>query len=160
MKISLITTGGTIDKIYFDAKNEFEVGESVMHELLRVANLSLELEIRSILKKDSLNITESDRRMICDCIRSDPNPMVIVTHGTDSMAKTARLLGKVEGKVVIFTGSLQPARFRESDALFNIGCAFAAVQTLPHGVYIAMNGRIFDPAKARKNLTLNRFEEE
>jgi L-asparaginase len=103
-------------------------------------------------------MTGSDRERICATIAAQPERLVVVTHGTDTMIETARVLGKLTGKTVVLTGSMQPARFRVSDAEFNLGTAVAAVQILPPGVYLAMNGRIFDPRTARKNVAGNCFE--
>ncbi len=158
--IRIFTTGGTIDKIYFDRKNAFQVGEPQIVELLQEANIGLEYETTSILRKDSLDLTDADRRLIVDTVRTDPADRILVTHGTDTMIETARLLAAaVADKTVILVGAMQPARIRSSDAEFNIGFAVAAVQLLPHGVYIAMNGQVFTPDKVRKNLELNRFEQ-
>ncbi len=159
MKIKFITTGGTIDKIYFDAKNEYQVGPPQVAELLRDVNATFEFEIESVLRKDSLDMTDADRQLIRERVANAAADRVVVTHGTDTMIATARALQGVPGKTIVLTGSMQPARFRVTDADFNLGTAVAAVQTLPPGVYLAMNGRIFDPAKARKNVAANCFEE-
>jgi len=158
MKIGIFTTGGTIDKIYFDMKSEFQVGEPQIEELLHEANISFDYEISSILRKDSLELTEEDRRLIVEKILSYPNQRILVIHGTDTMVETAKRLESLSGKTIVLTGSMQPARFRGSDAVFNIGYAIAAVQLLSPGVYIAMNGQIFYPYKSRKNVELNKFE--
>lgn len=159
MTLKIFTTGGTIDKIYFDAKSAFEVGESQISDILREADLTLPFEVEALLKKDSLDLTDADRLLICDRIRNEKSDKIIVTHGTDTMVETAKLLAAIPGKTIVLTGSLSPARFRNSDAVFNIGCAVAAVQTLPPGAYIAMNGRIFHPDHVKKNREKNRFEE-
>ncbi len=159
MKIKFLTTGGTIDKVYFDSKSEYEVGPPQVAELLREANATFEYEIESILRKDSLDLTDADRRLIRERVASDPCARIVVTHGTDTMILTARALQGLPGKTIVLTGSMQPSRFRVTDAEFNLGAAIAAVQVLPPGVYIAMNGRIFDPARSRKNVANNCFEE-
>ena len=158
MKIKIFTTGGTIDKIYFDIKSEFQIGEPLIGQLLNEANISFDYKAESILRKDSLDLTEDDRRMIVKNIRSDSSQRILVIHGTDTMVETAKMLVGLPEKIIVLTGSMQPARLRESDAVFNIGYAIAAVQLLPSGVYIAMNGRIFDPHKTWKNIEFNRFE--
>ena len=158
MEIMVITTGGTIDKIYFDAKSEFQVGEPQIGEVLREANVTVKVEIMPLLRKDSLDLTDQDRRSIVDAVKSCPQQRVIVTHGTDTMLTTARYLQAVAEKTIVLTGAMQPAKFRTTDAIFNIASAVTAVQLLPPGVYIAMNGRIFDPETSRKNRELNRFE--
>ena len=159
MKIKIFTTGGTIDKIYFDQKSEYQVGDPQARGVLEKANVVVEYEVESILRKDSLDMTDSDREFIRKKVESAPYDKVIVTHGTDTMIKTARVLESVPGKTVVMTGSMYPAQFKESDAVFNIGCAIISVQILKPGVYIAMNGRIFNPRSVRKNVELNRFEE-
>ncbi len=158
MKIKIITTGGTIDKIYFDDKSEFQVGNPQIDEVLKEANITLDYEVISLTRKDSLDMTDEDRELIHEKISSDPHQHFIVTHGTDTMILTAKSLCNIPAKVVVLTGAMQPAKFRMTDAVFNIACAITAVQLLPDGVYIAMNGRIFNPEKARKNIKLNRFE--
>jgi L-asparaginase len=159
MKIKIFTTGGTIDKIYFDQKSEYQVGDPQARGVLEKANVVVEYEVESILRKDSLDMTDPDRELIRTRVESTPYDRIIVTHGTDTMIKTARVLESVPDKTIVMTGSMYPAQFKESDAVFNIGCAITAVQILKPGVYIAMNGRIFNPRYVRKNVDLNRFEE-
>lgn len=159
MKIQFFTVGGTIDKVYFDQKNEYQVGESRLSEILEGTRVVFEYDCESLLKKDSLDITDEERLMIRDRISREECRHIVITHGTDTMVQTARKLQSVTDKVIILTGSMEPARFRSSDAEFNIGCAVIAVQLLPPGVYIVMNGRIFNPERARKNIDLNRFED-
>jgi L-asparaginase len=158
MTIKIYTTGGSIDKGYSTQESAFVVGEPQVSAILRDANLSLTFEVESILRKDSLEITEDDRLMIVAKVRGDPHRHIIVTHGTDTMIDTAQALSDVDGKVIVLTGAMQPAVFRQSDAGFNLGCAIIAVQTLPQGVYIVMNGRVFDPGEVRKNAHVDRFE--
>lgn len=159
MKIKFFAVGGTIDKVYFDQKSTYKVGEPGVHDILKEANVTFEYECESIMHKDSLDMTRKDRKLVHDRIKADGNRYIIVTHGTDTMVETARVLEAIPDKVIVLTGSMQPARFKASDAEFNIGTAVAAVQTLPPGVYIAMNGRIFEPGKVKKNWEQNRFEE-
>jgi L-asparaginase len=159
MKIAIVTTGGTIDKVYFDAKSAFQVGESHVPEILRQANVDLEWEVVQLLRKDSLDMTDEDRGILRHVVEARPETRILVTHGTDTMADTARALRGIGGKVIVLTGSLAPARFKWSEAEFNVGMAFAALQTLPPGVWIAMNGRIFEGDRVRKNRERNRFEE-
>ena len=159
MKIKFITTGGTIDKVYFDAKSEYEVGPPQVTDLLREANVTFEHQIESVLHKDSLDLTDADRELIRKKVAADSAARIIITHGTDTMIQTARALQSVTGKTIVLTGSMQPARFAVTDAAFNLGVAVAAAQTLPPGIYIAMNGRIFDPQRSRKNVASHCFEE-
>ena len=158
MKIKIYTVGGTIDKVYFDRKSTYEVGEPRIGEILKEANVNLEYEISSILHKDSLDMTDEDRQLIFDEIASDEHRHIVLTHGTDTMIQTAKKLKTIPDKIIVLTGAMEPARLKYSDAEFNIGCAVAAVQVLTPGVYIAMNGRIFDPDRIKKNLEQNWFE--
>ncbi|PLY15015.1 MAG: asparaginase [Sedimenticola sp.] len=158
MKIKILTTGGTIDKIYFDQKSQFEVGDPQIEQLLSEANITFDFEVRQLMRKDSLEITEADRQLIKQAVAAEQADKILITHGTDTMVETARSLGNISDKTVVFVGSMQPARLRVSDAFFNVGYAVAALQLLPAGVYVAMNGRIFDPLKTHKNVALNRFE--
>jgi len=158
MEIQIITTGGTIDKLYFDAKSEFQVGDPQVIDVLREAHVTVPYAVRQLMRKDSLELTDADRHLIRDTIAAAPQRHFVVTHGTDTMLDTARLLQTLGDKVIVLTGAMQPARFRFTDAVFNIGCAVMAVQLLPPGVYVAMNGRIFDPRKTVKNREQNRFE--
>lgn len=159
MIIKFFTTGGTIDKVYFDAKSEFEVGPPQVLEVLRDANIVFEYRIESILRKDSLDMTDQDRQLIRQQVEAEPCLQIVITHGTDTMIRTAQALTGIPGKTIVLTGSMQPARFRVTDAVFNIGTAVGAVQSLPPGVYIVMNGRVFDPNRVRKNRDKNCFEE-
>jgi L-asparaginase len=159
MEIQFLAVGGTIDKVYFDKMSEYQVGESAIGEILRDANVTFDYACESMLHKDSLDMTDQDRQEIYDTIAADEHRYIIVTHGTDTMIQTAKKLQSIPNKVIVLTGAMVPARFRSTDAPFNIGAAVAAVQSLAPGVYIAMNGRIFDPNRVRKNRELNQFEE-
>ncbi|UCH06099.1 MAG: asparaginase [Deltaproteobacteria bacterium] len=159
MNIKFYAVGGTIDKVYFDRISDYQVGESMLVDILREAKVTFDYECDSLIHKDSLDMTDADRQMLFEKIKSDENQHIVVTHGTDTMIETAKKLQGIENKTVVLTGAMQPAKFKSSDAEFNVGFAVAAVQTLPAGVYIAMNGRIFDPDKVRKYRELNRFED-
>ena len=156
--LCIVTTGGTIDKIYFDDKSDFQVGEPQIGRILDELGVAFRYTVIPIIRKDSLHITDGDRELVRATIAVQPCPRVLVTHGTDSMVETARVLATLTDKTIVLTGALNPARFRGSDAEFNIGTAVGAVQCLPPGVYIAMNGRIWDPARVRKYVEANRFE--
>jgi len=158
MKIKFFAVGGTIDKIYFDALSEYEVGESNIADILKDARVNFQFDIISLLKKDSLDMTYEDRLKIKQVIKDEPNDKIIITHGTDTMIETAKALGRVKNKVIVFTGAMIPAKFKSSDAIFNLGLAVAAVQILPHGVYLAISGRIFSPENVKKNRALKQFE--
>jgi len=158
MRIKIYTVGGTIDKVYFDRKSTFAVGEPKIRDILEEAGVTFAYALDAVLHKDSLDMTDADRQLIFDKVAGDPHRRIVITHGTDTMIETARKLNTLADKIMVLTGAMQPARFKTSDAAFNIGCAVAAVQLLPPGAYIAMNGRIFDPEKARKNREMDRFE--
>jgi len=157
--LTIITTGGTIDKIYFDAKSDYKIGAPQIGDILTQLEVGFTFTLIPLMRKDSLQMEAEDRALVRATIERQPGREVLVTHGTDTMVETARELAAIRGKVIVLTGALNPARFQGSDAVFNIGCAVAAVQTLPEGVYIAMNGRVWDPAKVRKNRAANRFED-
>jgi L-asparaginase len=156
--ILILTTGGTIDKIYFDAKSAYEVGPPNISRLLAELNLAIEYRVVSLMRKDSLELTDGDRQLICDHVSQAPQRQVLITHGTDTMVETADKLRSVADKTIVLTGALEPALFKTSDASFNIGCGLTAVQTLAAGVYIAMNGKVFSAGNVRKNVQANRFE--
>ena len=149
-ELLLLTTGGTIDKVYFDANSQFEVGDSVLPELLREAQVRLPYRLHALLRKDSLELTDEDREAIRQAIVAAPEGRCVVTHGTDTMTQTAAVLEDL-GRTIVLTGSMAPARFARTDATFNVGMAFAAAQCLPPGVYIAMNGQVFAAAAVRKD---------
>jgi len=158
MTIRILTTGGTIDKVYFDQKSTFQVGEPQILEVLREVNVTVPYALTPLLRKDSLELTDADRQLIRQAVEAASENRILLTHGTDTMVETARALQGIDGKTIVLTGAMQPARFRQTDAVFNIAAAFTAVQLLPPGVYIAMNGRLFDPEQVRKNVAANRFE--
>lgn len=158
MEIKILTMGGTIDKAYFDANSEFQVGDPEILRVLEEANVSFEYSLESVLRKDSLEMTDDDRQLLLQRIMQTKQERILITHGTDTMVDTALALHGCEDKTIVFTGAMQPARLRVSDAIFNIGCAVTALQLLDHGVYIAMNGRVFDSRSVRKNLAMQRFE--
>jgi L-asparaginase len=154
----ILATGGTIDKIYFDAKSAYEVGPPNVEMVLGELDLSIDYRVRSLMRKDSLELTDEDREVILQAVTRANEEHILITHGTDTMVQTAQYLAKGRGKTIVLTGALAPALFKKTDAVFNIGCALAAVQILPPGVYIAMNGAIFPHDRVRKNLRKNKFE--
>ncbi len=156
--IRILTTGGTIDKVYFDANSEYHVGEPQVTHILREAGVAVPFSCTVLLRKDSLELSDADRALIARTVAEVPEKKVLITHGTDTMVETARTLGDAGGKTVVLVGSLSPALHRSTDADFNVGFALAAVQTLPPGVWIAMNGQVFSPQHVRKNRDANRFE--
>jgi L-asparaginase len=155
--ITIVTTGGTIDKLYFDALSEYKVGESVVRKLLAIGNVRYPFEIVEALRKDSLELTDADREELHGCVAALKTSRVVITHGTDTMAVTAARLASITGKTIVLTGALAPARFSESDASFNLGMAFATTQVAPSGVYIVMNGEVFPAGSVRKDRAAGRF---
>lgn len=147
----ILTTGGTIDKVYFDALSQYQVGDTVIARLLDIARVAVPFEIVELMRKDSLELDDADRAALVERVLAAPHKRVIVTHGTDTMTLSAEALRAVPGKTIVLVGALAPARFAESDAPFNLGMAFAAVQTLPAGVYIAMSGQVFRAGEVAKD---------
>ena len=155
--IRIFTVGGTIDKIYFDAKSSYEVGPPNITEVLSGLSLNLDYEVVSLMQKDSLEMTDAERETVRQAVTAAPENEIVITHGTDTMVDTARVLDTIPNKTIVLTGALSPALFKNSDAMFNIGAALTAAQTKDAGVYIAMNGVIFDYDKVRKDVENNRF---
>jgi L-asparaginase len=158
IKIRVITVGGTIDKVYFDDLSSYDVGEPQVQAVFQEANVAFEFVIESVLRKDSLKMTEEDRALVRQRVIDAPESLILITHGTDTMTQTAAALGDVGAKTVVMTGSMLPARFRASDAPFNLGCAIGALQSKPPSVYIAMNGRVFLAKDVKKNREKGAFE--
>ncbi len=159
MKIKIFSVGGTIDKVYFDQLSEYQVGFPSVREILDGLPIAFDYEVESLLRKDSLDMDEADREWVLAHVAADPHDKILITHGTDTMIDTAQKLSTIKEKCIVLTGAMEPARFKSSDAVFNVGVAVGAVSALPAGVYIAMNGRIFDPFKCRKNRDKRMFEE-
>ena len=156
--ILIVTTGGTFDKQYFDALSEYAIADTMVPRLLEQARSTHAFRVVELLRKDSLEITEAERAEIVATVEAAPESRVVITHGTDSMAQTAQALaGQVPGKVIALTGAFAPARFADSDALFNLGMAVATVQVAPPGVYIAMSGKVFDGTAVRKDRAAGAF---
>jgi len=158
MFIRFITTGGTIDKIYFDAMSQFEVGDSQIQHILTEGLVSFDYDVVAMFQKDSLELTDEDRGKLRGFIESDDATRYVISHGTDSMAETAAALRDIAGKRIVLTGALTPARFKTTDAIFNVGMAVAAVQVVGPGVYVAMSGQVFAAGEVKKNRAENRFE--
>jgi len=156
--IEIFTTGGTIDKVYFDANSQFEVGQTQLPELLAESNIHEGFRVQELMRKDSLEMTDADRQAVLEAATASDCDRIIITHGTDTMADTAAVLSTLTDKTIVLVGAMQPARMRCTDALFNIGFAWSAVQLLSPGVYIAMNGEVFEAGSVRKNLKAQRFE--
>lgn len=148
--ILVLTTGGTIDKQYFDAVSRYQITETVIGKLLSIARVTHPHRVEEVLRRDSLDMTDEDRATILARVLREDCSRIVITHGTDTMTLTARALAAIPDKTIVLTGALAPARFSESDAAFNLGMAFATVQTAPRGVYIVMNGTVFPAMKVSK----------
>ncbi len=160
MTIRIFVTGGTFDKEYNELTGKLYFKDSHLQEMLKLGRCKVEFDIRTLMMIDSLEMTDHDRDIILESCRKCTVERIIITHGTDTMELTARLLGKeVKDKTIVLTGAMIPYKFGSSDGLFNLGSAFAFVETLPHGVYIAMNGRYFNWDNFRKNKKTGEFEE-
>ena len=158
MDVKIICTGGTIDKVYYDALSDYQIGDPQVEWILQQSRIDLSYEIQSVLKKDSLEITDADRAEIVKHVAGEPCNKILITHGTDTMVDTAQALKSIQDKTIVLVGAMQPARFRDTDAIFNIGFALAAVKLLSPGIYIAMSGHVFDADEVRKNRDAGKFE--
>ncbi len=159
MKITFIQTGGTIDKDYPKKIKgyAFEISEPAVGRIIEKLNPSFEYEIISVLKKDSLEITDEDRDKIKDMCKKTKNDKIIITHGTDTMLETAKAISEIKDKTIIITGAMRPERFSNSDAPINIGTAIGAINALENGVYIAMQGIVFRWDKCTRNMITGQF---
>lgn len=153
-------TGGTFDKEYNEIDGRLYFKDTHLEEMLQLGRCRLEVAVRTLMMIDSLDMTDENRRFIVAQCRNTPEDRIVITHGTDTMETTARMLGEqTEGKTIVLTGAMVPYKFGSSDGLFNLGSALAFAQTLPAGVYIAMNGRCFPWNNVRKNKKTGEFEE-
>jgi L-asparaginase len=155
--ILVLTTGGTIDKHYFDALSKYQVAESAVWKLLTNARVTHQYRVDEVVRKDSLDLTDEDRAEIVGRVVRSSFRRIIITHGTDTMSLTAKALTAIVDKTIVLTGALSPARFSDSDAAFNLGMAFATAQTADPGVYITINGSVFRGEEACKDRELERF---
>ena len=156
--LEILTTGGTIDKVYFDKKSNYEVGDPFVEELLHKMNVNISFKVKSLMRIDSLDMTDIHREEILNYIINSNANNFLITHGTDSIVETAIYLKKISDKTIVLTGSLKPAIFIDNDAIFNVGSALTSAQILKNGVYIVINGQVFNPDNVRKNLEKNIFE--
>ncbi len=157
--IRILVTGGTFDKEYNELTGTLFFHDTHIAEMLRLGRCLLDVEVRTLMMIDSLEMTDDDRRIIAEHCRSARESRIVITHGTDTMIETAgHLAREIQGKTIVLTGAMVPYKFGSSDGLFNLGSALAFVQTLAAGVYIAMNGRVFPWDRARKNRTQGIFE--
>jgi len=160
MPIRIFVTGGTFDKEYNELTGQLFFKDTHIHDLLMLGRSRLNISIRTLMLIDSLEMTEADRNVILESCKRCVEDKIVVTHGTDTMTITAELLAsQIIDKTIILTGAMIPFKFGSSDGLFNLGSALAFAQSLPNGVYIAMNGRFFNWDKVRKNKQTGFFEE-
>jgi len=157
-KLQIFTTGGTVDKIYFDALSEFQIGDPVVGPILESMNVGFEFYVDELMRLDSLDMTDQHRQTIQQRVSECDAEYILIMHGTDGMVETAGWLGGIGNKKIIFTGAMQPAAFSDTDAVFNIGCAVGALQMVEDGVYIVMNGQVFAADQVVKNRAAHRFE--
>lgn len=159
MAIRILITGGTFDKVYNEINGTLLFKDTHVPEMLRLGRCRVDVEVRTVMMVDSLAMSDADRRIILENCRQCPEERIVITHGTDTMAETAVVLGgQITDKTVVLTGAMIPYAFGSSDGLFNLGSAISFAQSLPHGVYIAMNGRCFPWDNVRKNKQLGVFE--
>ena len=156
--LEILTTGGTIDKVYFDKKSNYEVGDPFVEKLLHKMNVNISFMVKSLMRIDSLDMNDIHREEILNYIMNSNANNFLITHGTDSIVETAIYLKKISDKTIVLTGSLKPAIFIDNDAIFNVGSALTSAQILKNGVYIVINGQVFNPDNVRKNLEKNIFE--
>ncbi|MGI8989435.1 MAG: asparaginase domain-containing protein [Bryobacteraceae bacterium] len=155
----IFITGGTFDKEYDELTGKLYFQDSHLPEMLKLGRCTLPLEVRTLMMIDSLQMTDADRNIILEQCRQAPEDRIVITHGTDTITETAEALTSIRGKTIVLTGAMVPYKFGSSDGLFNLGSALAFAQTLPAGVYIAMNGRYFPAGGVRKNRQTGLFED-
>ena len=161
MKTGIFITGGTFDKEYNELDGKLFFKDTHIKEMLKLGRCNVDAEVRTLMMKDSLEMTNEDRKTILENCVKCPEEKIVITHGTDTMAETARFLGpKIKNKTVVLTGAMVPYTFGSSDGLFNLGSALAFAQMLPHGVYVVMNGKKFAWDNVRKNKKTGEFEED
>ena len=160
MQIRIYVTGGTFDKEYNELTGQLFFKDTHVREMLGLGRCSLDLELRTLMMIDSTEMTEIDREIIRKSCAESSTSRIVISHGTDTMSETARFLGEtVKDKTIVLTGAMIPYTFGSSDGLFNLGSALAFAQSLPPGVYVAMNGRCFPWDNVRKNRKTGVFEE-
>ena len=159
MKVRLLITGGTIDKVYNQSNGELEFDETHFPEMVKRSRVEVDLTLEEIMLIDSLDMVDKERDLIVDSCRSCVEDFILITHGTDTMCDTARLIGEsgIEKTIVLF-GAMVPYAVSNSDALFNFGCALGSLQLLESGVYVAMNGRVLPWDDVEKNRALGVFQ--
>jgi L-asparaginase len=159
MKIKLLITGGTIDKQYNELDGELIFTQSGVEDMLAQGRAKLDISYETVMLKDSLDMNDNDRQQLLESCLACNESQIVITHGTDTMVETSQMLAAgIKDKTIVLLGAMVPYQFKQSDALFNLGCAVAAVQTLENGVYITMNGRIFNYDEVIKNNELGEFQ--
>lgn len=159
MKLLVLAIGGTIDKVYFDALSDYQIGAPAVTEILQRVKANFDFEVRQMISKDSLDMTDADRQEILSEVQDHSGKHVIITHGTDTMVETGQVLKQAAHKIIVIMGAMQPAIMKLTDADFNLGVAVAAVQTLSEGVYLCMNGRIYNVDRVVKNRAEGQFQD-
>ena len=159
MELLVLAIGGTIDKVYFDARSDYQIGPPAATEILQRVKVNFDFNVRQMISKDSLEMTDADRQEILMAVQAHNGKHVLITHGTDTMVDTGQLLKQATGKTVVIMGAMQPAIIKLTDADFNLGVAVAAVQTLSEGVYLCMNGRIYNVDRVVKNRAEEQFQD-
>ena len=160
MPLRIFVTGGTFDKEYNELDGKLFFRDTHLREMLSLGRCKVGVEVETLMMIDSLEMSDSERRLILDRCLQAPEDRIVITHGTDTMVETAAVLGQtIRGKTVVLTGAMVPYKFGSSDGLFNLGSAVAFAQTLPAGVYVAMNGKFFSWSNVRKNRGTGEFEE-
>jgi L-asparaginase len=159
MELLVLAIGGTIDKVYFDALSDYQIGPPAATEILQRVKVNFDFNVRQMISKDSLEMTDADRQEILMAVQAHNGKHVLITHGTDTMVDTGQLLKQATGKTVVIMGAMQPAIIKLTDADFNLGVAVAAVQTLSEGVYLCMNGRIYNVDRVVKNRAEEQFQD-
>ena len=160
MALRVFVTGGTFDKEYNELTGQLFFRETHVPEMLRLGRNQAPVQVETLMMVDSVDMSASDRKSVCDRCRAVREDRIVITHGTDTMAETARMLSeRVQGKTIVLTGAMVPYKFGSSDGLFNLGSALAFAQVLPPGVYVAMNGRYFTWDNVHKNQDKGLFEE-
>jgi len=159
MTIRLLITGGTIDKQYNELDGELIFSESGVEDMLVQGRAKLDIAYETVMLKDSLDMDDNDRQQILESCLACDESQIVITHGTDTMVETSQVLAaEIKDKTIVLLGAMVPYQFKNSDALFNLGCAIAAVQTLGNGVYITMNGKVFNFDEVSKNKELGEFQ--
>jgi len=160
MTIKIFVTGGTFDKEYDEIKGILFFNKTHLSEILKMGHCKLKVDIKTLMMKDSLEMTDEDKKIILENCKKTKEDKILITHGTDTMVETAKILtNSIKDKTIVLTGAIIPYKFGSSDGIFNLGSSLAFVQTLPHGVYISMNGKYFHWGNVRKNKGIGEFEE-